>query len=276
MAVQRGLESCRPPASRLFEDPLCRRFVSPRWRAVLTAARVAPVRVAVERLYDRVAGPGPRASAVARTRLIDDLLADLAPGAEQVVILGAGLDGRAQRLGALAGRRAFEVDHPDTQAFKRQRAGSLGVDYVPVDFERDALTEALRQAGFDPARRSVFLWEGVTNYLTDAAVAQTLAAIGVLAAPASTLIFTYVDRAALDPERCPFPEAARWLKGVARRGEPWIFGLDPASVGESLAGHGLTLTGDLSTAQAGERYFPGRGRRERGSGLYHVATAART
>jgi methyltransferase (TIGR00027 family) len=103
MAVQRALESARPSSSRLFYDPFAQHFVSRRWRLVVGASRVGAVRRAVEMLYDRVAGPGPRASAVTRTRLIDDLVTDVLSSCSicQLVILGAGFDSRAYRLPGL-------------------------------------------------------------------------------------------------------------------------------------------------------------------------------
>ena len=76
MAVQRALESRHPATERLFSDPLADLFVARTWRLVLLAARVGPARRLIEHLYDRIGGPGPRASAVARTRLIDDWLAE--------------------------------------------------------------------------------------------------------------------------------------------------------------------------------------------------------
>jgi O-methyltransferase involved in polyketide biosynthesis len=116
--------------------------------------------------------------------------------------------------------------------------------------------------------------QGVTQYLTAAAVDQTLAAIHRLAAPGSALIFTYVDRAAIEHGAAAFPEATRWIEGVHKRGEPWIFGLDPQELRGYLAGRGFELSSDVTTAEAGARYFPQRARAERASGLYRVATAA--
>ena len=286
MALQRALESARLRSSRLFCDAFAPHFVSRRWRLVIRASRVGAVRRAVEVLYDRVAGPGPRASAVARTRLIDDLVTDARSWIGQLVILGAGFDARAYRLSGLAEVTVFEVDHPATQQAKREVLGRVlagivegdplawHVRFVPIDLERDDLARALRAAGYRDDTRSLFVWEGVTNYLTPAAVDQTLGAVHGLAATGSLLVFTYVDRAVLAGDYSRFPEARRWVKGVRRRGEPWRFGLAPAEVAAFLAHRGFGLIGDLSTAQAGERYFQPLGRRERGSALYHVVTAS--
>jgi methyltransferase (TIGR00027 family) len=282
MAVQRALESARPSSSRLFCDGFARHFISRGWRLVLEASRVGAVRRVVEVLYDWVAGPGPRASAVARTRLIDDLVTHALSSCSigQLVILGAGFDARAYRLPGLEEVTVFEVDHPATQHAKRQalagivRPPAWHVRFVPVDFERDGLGPALRAAGYRDDTLCLFVWEGVSNYLTPAAVDQTLDAVRGLAAVGSLLVFTYVDRAALDGDSSVFPEARRWVEGVRRRGEPWTFGLDPAEVAEFLAHRGFGLIRDLSAAEAGERYFKPLGRRERGSRLYHVATAS--
>jgi methyltransferase (TIGR00027 family) len=280
MAVQRALESLQPPATRLFEDPYATVFVSRRWRLALALARVGLVRRTLQRLYDRAGGPGPRASAIARTRLIDDALAEAVAKVEQVVILGAGFDSRAHRLAALDRCAVFEVDHPATQALKRRRLADVrdratrAVTYVAVDFERDDLLGGLRAAGYHPQAPGVFVWEGVTNYLTAEAVDVTLAAIRALASAGSTLLFTYVDRAVLEPGRGGFPEAARWLDAVSRRGEPWTFGLAPAALEEFLAARGFSLVSDTSTAEAGEAHFPRASRRERGSALYRVVGAS--
>jgi O-methyltransferase involved in polyketide biosynthesis len=84
-------------------------------------------------------------------------------------------------------------------------------------------------------------------------------------------VFTYVDDAVLRGEHDRFPEAARWQRGTAKRGEPWIFGLSPAALHNYLRTHGFCLVSDLSTRQAGQRYFTRRP--DQGSDLYHIAMA---
>jgi methyltransferase (TIGR00027 family) len=280
MALQRAFESHRSPSTRLFNDPYADEFLHGPLRVISRASRLPVLGPAVPRLYDAVVGPGPRPSAIARTRLIDDVLSGIGPEIGQVVILGAGFDSRAFRLEALAGRTVFEVDHPATQVTKRtiidriglEDAGAARVVYVAVDFERDALDLRLEAEGFDRSAPSLFLWEGVTNYLTAKAVDQTLATIRTLSAAGGLLVFTYVHAGALDGS-VHFPEARRWLKGVALSGEPWTFGLRPDELDAFLERRGYALVSDVSTAEAGERWFPVRGRGERGSELYHVAVA---
>lgn len=281
MAVMRALESTRPAGSRLFEDPFAKHFVSWRWRLVLELSKAGLFRRGVDAVYDAVAGPGPRPSAIARTKFIDDVLVESLAGVGQFVILGAGFDCRPYRMPLLENIGVFEVDRPDTQ---RNKTGALKrvlgrlpshVTFVPVDFERDDLGETLRGAGFGRDVPAAFLWEGVTNYLTAEAVDTTLRALRLLAAPGSVLVFTYVDRAALVHDAAKrFPEATRWIEGVRKRGEPWTFGLDPSEVKEYLHARGFQLQRDLSTAEAGDLYFPVRRRPERGSALYRVIVAS--
>jgi len=278
MAVQRGLESTRPPRKRLFDDPLAPSFLGLQWRVALAASRFGAVRFAIETAYDYVGGPGPRASAIARTKLIDDLVEQLAPTVSQVVVLGAGYDTRPYRLTCFTRHRVFEVDHPDTQAAKRSALSRAGIGtshvaFVPVDFEIDDLADALTRASYAVNQPTLFLWEGVTQYLSAEAVDKTLAVVHRLAGAGGHLMFTYVDSGVIDHEAPQFPEAAKWLRGVDKRGEPWVFGISPPKLSAYLAARGFHLVDDLSTADAGIRYFAPLGRRERGSGLYRIATA---
>ena len=128
-----------------------------------------------------------------RTAAIDgELERAVSDGITQVVLLGAGLDSRAWRL-AGPEVRVFEVDHPDTQRFKRSRAPSIGAPtYVPVRFGEERVADALEAAGHDAATRTFWIWEGVTMYLPRAAVADTLEQVAERSAGGSRLAVTYV------------------------------------------------------------------------------------
>jgi O-methyltransferase involved in polyketide biosynthesis len=124
----------------------------------------------------------------------------------------------------------------------------------------------------------VFLWEGVSQYLTPAAVDGTLCVVHALGTSPSRLIMTYVDARALR-EPSPFPEARRWVEAVARAGEPWIFGLLPDRTAAFFAERGFRLLTDVSTLDAGRgagttsgtaRSVPSQRRRGDGSALYRV------
>ncbi|GGM09600.1 class I SAM-dependent methyltransferase [Dactylosporangium sucinum] len=275
VALFRALET-RRRNGRLFADPLAERMLPWRYRAFAVLSRLPAVHRGLVRYLDGRWPGGPRASAVVRTRLIDDHVTDaVAAGAAQLVLLGAGFDNRAYRL-PLDVRR-FEVDHPATQATKRRRVpprlvAANAVRFVPADLARDDLATALRGGGFDPARPAVVVWEGVTNYLTATAVDATLRALAGLLAPGSRLVFTYVDRAVLDGTAA-HAGADGWRRAVGRYGEPWTFGLDPAELAAYLAERGLSLRDDRSTRDAAERYLAPLGRDEPTAAFYRVAVA---
>jgi methyltransferase (TIGR00027 family) len=200
----------------------------------------------------------------ARTKHIDAVLAgELAAsvgGAAQVVFLGAGLDSRAYRFAsALRGTRVFEVDHPATSAIKQQRVrrvlGALPahVSYVPLDFAKEDLGQRLAAANYDPARVTLFIWEGVTPYLPAAAIDTTLALVA-RAAERSSIVFDYLHASALGSAD---PSVQKHLALAARRGEPYQFGVEPSDLAALLARHGLALEENLSAEDLGARYLVG-------------------
>lgn len=128
-----------------------------------------------------------RAAMAVRSRFAEDELARAAAaGVRQYVVLGAGLDTFACRHQHDAALQVFEVDHPATQAWKRGllAASSITVPdslrFVPVDFERDALADALRAAGCRLDQPVFFSWLGVTLYLTGPAIFDTLRLVASL------------------------------------------------------------------------------------------------
>jgi O-methyltransferase involved in polyketide biosynthesis len=201
MGLFRALESVRrPAAARLFDDPFAAPLLRGPLRAVATTARLPLIHEGVCRFIDR-RWPGARTSAVARTRLIDEAVAGaLRDGIDQVVILGAGFDSRAYRMAGIeqsAGVRGGFSEHggePSARGWRRLLGGLPDhVVFVGLDFDRQALLAALDAAGCDRGRRSMLVWEGVTNYLTAAAVDATLRDLATFAA-GSHLVFTYIHR----------------------------------------------------------------------------------
>jgi methyltransferase (TIGR00027 family) len=175
---------------------------------------------------------------VARTLTIDEAVRSA--HAPQVVILGAGLDGRAWRMPELADVVVFEVDHPDSQRDKRARIASLPqtaehVHFVAVDFERDDLESALAKAGHDSTRPTTWIWEGVVMYLTRADVEASLAVIERRSAPHSRLIVAYHS-----------PALITKLVGlvVNRLGEPLRSAFTPEAMAKLLEKYGFSVLRD--------------------------------
>jgi methyltransferase (TIGR00027 family) len=277
MALFRALESARGPGRRLFADPYAAAFLGWPLALVARAARLPGVAPRVARFIDQ-RWPGARSSGVARTRFIDDALtAALADGVGQVVLLGAGFDARAHRLPGIERARVFEVDHPATQARKRALlagvlpAASERVRWVATDFSRGRLAEAMAAGGWDPDARTFFVWEGVTNYLTEDAVSDTLRWCA-RAAPGSRVLFTYVHRGVLD-DPTAFVGTERLFATLAAVGERWTFGLEPAAVAGFLAARGLVLEEDVGAAEYRARYLGEAARALRGYEFYRIAVA---
>jgi methyltransferase (TIGR00027 family) len=276
-ALFRALESSRPAARRLFEDPLARRFLGRPYALAAWLGAVPGVGRFVPWLIDR-RWPGVRSAVVARTRLIDEEIEGaLAEGAGQFVLLGAGFDSRAYRLSGLHGVRVFEVDHPDTQAAKRRvlervlAAPPTHVRFVAVDFAKDDLGTAMAAAGYRESARTLVLWEGCTNYLTEAAVDATLRWCA-RAAPGSLVLFTYVHRDVLTNPGA-YAGSRHLHATLAKAGERFTFGIDPARLPAFLAARGLVLLRDTGAAEFRERYLGPAARRIRGHEFYRVALA---
>ncbi|HOX42444.1 MAG TPA: class I SAM-dependent methyltransferase [Myxococcota bacterium] len=278
-AAFRALESVRRPASaRLFEDPFAVHFLDAGLRRFVWLAGLPAVGPAVFTYVDR-RWPGAMTSGIARTRLIDDhLRAALRAGIAQVVLLGAGFDCRAHRLPELAACPVFEVDHPDTQTRKRACLARRPtpprgqVSYVGADLAREELGGVLRASGLDARAPALVVWEGVTHYLGAQAVDASLRALAGLLAPGSRLVFTYLHRGLLAGS-AEFADARTSREQVARDGEPWIFGLEPAELPAFLEARGLALREDLGAEEYRARCWGERGRRMRGFRFYRVALA---
>jgi methyltransferase (TIGR00027 family) len=277
MALFRALETAAPAQARRCDDPLARAFLRPSLAFVARAARVPGVGPLAARYIDS-RWPGARTSAVARTRWLDDAVrAGFAEGAEQLVILGAGFDSRALRLPALRSARVFEVDHPATQARKRSAlARELQelpdrVRFVATDFDERDLERAMAEAGFERTRRTLVLWEGVTNYLRADAVDATLRWCS-RAAAGSQVIFTYVHADVLANPR-HFFGTERLFATLAAAGEQWTFGIDPAELADFLAARGLRLERDLGAAEYRRLVYGDRAARMRGYEFYRIAMA---
>jgi methyltransferase (TIGR00027 family) len=146
-------------------------------------------------LYPRVPKPGDETIAdlvPARTQYFDAVLSRRLADAEQFVLLGAGYDTRGMGESSQGGT-VFEVDQAIVQRHKRAQLAAAKVDasrvtFVEVDFNADNLFDALQSAGFNPSLKTVFLWEGVTLYLSSEQVSATLALIKENSAPGSSVV----------------------------------------------------------------------------------------
>jgi len=199
-----------------------------------------------------------------RARVPEDLVErQLSAGVDQYVILGAGLDTFASRRSDLAGRlRVFEVDHPDTQQWKRSRLQELGIEpaldvvFAPVYFEKQTLRAGLEDAGFDFGARAVFSWLGVSMYLTIDAIEATLRAVAA-AAPGSRVVLTYnIPQGTL--RGLGAQTEGILARVVAEMGEPMISLFRPDEIEALLRDLGVTDIEHFGPDDARSTYFAGR------------------
>ncbi len=277
VAFARAIESLQEPEKRLFEDPYAERFLGKDGLLMLWLLRARVSRRALLYCIDQI-GPGLLPYAIARTAFIDEALAAaLRRGTPQIVILGAGYDTRALRIPGIESAVVFEVDHPDTQAFKRTRldadieAIQERVRFVGVDFDRQDLGERLRSAGFRFDSPSFVIWEGVTQYLPEDAVDATLRVLATMNR-GSEVVLTYMDRALIEGTRS-FPGGRRLLFAVRFVGEPFRFGLAPTETAGFLRSRGFELLEDIGGDNLSARYFAPLDRTDRATETERLARA---
>jgi methyltransferase (TIGR00027 family) len=251
----------------IFEDPLALRILGADADALLREAEAEsdPYR---QRLRWFIA---------VRSRIADDALAAaITRGVRQLVVLGAGLDTTAYRALPSQDLRIFEVDHPETQTWKRERLAEAGIalpaalTFVSVDFERATLAEGLAAAGFDFTQQTFFTWLGVVPYLTDDAIFSTLGYIAGLPGGAH-VVFDYVNPPdTMEPGRRAMHEAL--IARVAGLSEQLRNHFDSDALHARLKALGFREIEDFGWAEIAARFFPGRVISSGGSA--HVLRAA--
>lgn len=233
----------------IFTDPLAVRILGAGADEAIESARNNPWKARL-RLFIAV-----------RTRFAEDALsAAVQRGATQLVILGAGLDTYAYRTAFADRLRIFEVDHPATQVWKRERMAEAGIripphlTFAPVDFEKETLTDGLHAAGFDPMKQTFFTWLGVVPYLTEEAVFSTLSFVAGIRSGAH-VVFDYANPP--DPGRPEFAAAHDLLAArVAAVGEAFKSYFEADTVHAKLRSIGFREIEDLGPIAIRKRYFP--------------------
>ncbi len=240
---------------RVHDDPLA--------LAILGDAQAAALRASLRRFQGRLVRPAFRAFLAVRSRVAEDALARaVAAGVGHYVVLGAGLDTFAYR-NPYPGLRVLEVDHPATQAWKRQRLNDAritvpeGVTFAAVDFATESLSAALHKAGLRREEPSYFSWLGVTYYLKPADVLATLKEIAPFAASGGGVTLDYlVPPASLAPatQVALAAPAAR----VAAKGEPFRGFLGTEALLAALRGMGLHEVRNWTPEELNATYFSNR------------------
>ena len=250
----------------ILHDPFALKILGEDEKDVLQFANAHPL-LSIGRLFT-----------AARSRIAEDALSDaIESGIRQIVILGAGLDTFALRNPHSALEvRIYEVDHPATQAWKRERMAEAQlplppwVTFVPVDFERDDLGEALVGAGFQQNSPAFFTWLGVVPYLTQDAIDRTLEDIASI--QKSEVVFDYMQPPEAFSEELRQIEKAR-SEQLEKIGERTASRFEPAGIAAILRSLGFSHIEDIGFQEIKSRFGSAVQRLAPGQAGLHVVHA---
>ncbi len=258
-----AIDQYSPPGQRLVQDDLAFQFLPPGYKAMVKLTRSPAMRAWMISLIERRAH-GVWAGVLCRKRYIDDrLLEALGLGIQALVILGAGLDTRAYRTDALGAIPVFEVDLPENIAYKRAMLQKLyktipaHVTLVPLDFDTQDLASSLASQGYRLEYKSFFIWEAVTQYLSQAGIHKTMGFLSQAKA-GSRLVFTYICKDFIDGKARYGLDA---LYETYRVDRPlWRFGLEPDQVAAFLGQYAWAELEQVGTQEYTSRYLLPAGR----------------
>jgi len=193
-----------PKEKRLFEDPYSEKLLTPFYKFFIVLMRSPKIFDFFMKSREK-STPGLMGWMLCRFRYIDDVLKDsiAKKKIETVVNLGAGMDCRAYYIPGIESIRYFEVDHPSVIKQKKAKMGKIlgklpdHVIFVPIDFEKQSLDTELKKAGYNLTSKTLFISEGVTQYISKEANDSTLKYVAQ-AAPGSKIVFTYILKSFID------------------------------------------------------------------------------
>ena len=257
-AAFRAVESMKPSNERVCYDPYADIFLSLPLRSIRKSRTLTRIVL----FYLDIKLPGIFNEIVARTRYIDDqVIRSINEGMTQLVIMGAGYDTRAHRIPKIKEKmRPFEIDHPMTQRLKIRRLNKLfgkmsdHVTYVPVDFEKQTMRNALNQSGYDSSQKTLFIWEGVSMYITPEAVDEALSFVVTYSGKGSGIIFNYCFQSLVDG-KCTLFGAEKFRKYVMKKEEPILFGIEEGKAESFLKNRGFGHVKDVTGKELQQLYF---------------------
>jgi methyltransferase (TIGR00027 family) len=234
-------------------------------------------------LMRRMFPPGIYEYVLARTKVMDSAFLDaLETGFKQIVLLGAGFDTRALRFANCnRGTKVIELDVAVTQQPKieilRRKNIRLPQELVfaSIDFDKEDMFYVLANAGYQPGEKSLFLWEGVTMYLSAQAVDDTLSVIHNYAAPGSRVAFDYIYASVLRQENRYYGEQGIF-ETISKTGEGWTFGLEDGVIGSFLAERGFEIVAHYTPPELEKLYLTAEDGTLRGrvNGTHCIVVAA--
>lgn len=258
-----AVEQNFPQEHRLIRDGVAYRFLPHGIKVLVKSTRFSPIRELLIRSSERRA-PGVWGGIASRKRYIDDKLVEaLGAGIGAVVNLGAGLDTRAYRLPMLSSVPVFEVDLPVNIEYKRRMLRRVygrvpaHVTLVPIDFERQELESILTSHGYQIQQKTFFIWEAVTQYLTEGGIEKTFRFLAK-ANPGSRLVFTYIRKDFIDGVAGYGSDAL--YQAFRVKEQLWRFGIAPGQVAGLLREFAWIELEQMGSQEFTEQYVKPSGR----------------
>ena len=260
VAMIRAMMMLYPKEKRLYEDHYSEKLLPLLYRFYLNKMR-NPKKLDSIMIKSEKSSPGVMGWFFCRDRYVDDILTECLKKkeVETIVNLGAGMDCRAYYIPGIEKMRYFEVDHPKIIKIKmkkmRKILGKLPdhVVYVPIDFQKQSLDDALKDAGYNLNSKTFFIWEAVTQYISKEANDSTFKYIGQ-AAPGSKLVFSYVIKSFFEG-KYNNNGIKKLAKRFVKKNNPiFISGFDPIEMKNYLAKYSLNLIEDIDSVNMQNRY----------------------
>jgi methyltransferase (TIGR00027 family) len=236
-------------------------MLSPLYKFFIFLQRSPKINDAIVKLREK-STPGIMGWMFFRFRYINDVLKDriAKKEIETVVNLGAGMDCRAYYIPGMESILYFELEHPSVIKQKKAKMEKIlgklpnNVIYVPIDFEKQSLDTELEKAGYDLTSKTLFISEGVTQYISKEANDSTLQYVAQ-AAPGSKIVFTYILKSFIEGKNIHDGIKVMYKYMREKNNPLWIFGLDPTDMGDYLSKYSLSLIEDIGSEEMNERYM---------------------
>ena len=242
-----------PKEKRLFEDPYSEKLLSPFYKFFIFLQHSPKINNAIVKLKEM-------GWFFCRFRYIDDVLKNNIKEIEAVVNLGAGMDCRAYYIPGIENIHYFEVDYPSVMKEKRTKIKKIlgklpdHVVYVSIDFEKQSLDAELKKAGYDLTSKTLFILEGVTQYISKEANDSILKYVAQ-AAPGSKIVFTYVLKSFIEGKDLNNSTKKSLYKWLVKGFKMFIYGLDPEDINDYLSKYSISLIEDIGRKEVQERYM---------------------
>jgi len=257
-----AIEQSFPKEQRIIEDGLASRILPVVMQTFVKLMTLTPIRNWMIRATEKDL-PGIWSCMMCRKRYIDEKLTNSVNQINAVVNLGAGYDTRIYRLQFLSVIPIWEVDQLENIQTKQIRLRKLFgkipsyVKLIAIDFDHEKINQVLESKGYNSNKKTFFIMEAVTQYLTDAGIKSTFDFLAG-AAPGSLLTFTYIRKDFLNGQKF-----YGWEKGYKKyiiEEKIWIFGLNPEEWPNFLKQYGWKVKEDIGFEELAEKYVKPTGR----------------